>query len=100
MTPANNGAIETRPCRGLVRHITYDTGGPILGDRQVLHSRQYAIGQDNLSAHIFSAVIGFMRPIADIYKGGFYVGIVTVIGQPDRVRSPISQQQVMGTHFP
>ena len=48
------------PC--LIRHVTHDAGGPVLCDRQLLHSRKDAVSEDNLPAHILSAVIGLMRP--------------------------------------
>jgi hypothetical protein len=73
VTPADHGAIQARPCRGLVWHVAHNANRAMLGHGQLLDSRQDAIGQNNLSAHVFVAVIGFMGSVADVYQGGFNI---------------------------
>ena len=100
MAPSHHGAIQSRPRRGLVWHVAHDSGRTVLQHGQLLHSRQDAIGQDNLSAHVLAAVVRFMRSVADIDQCGFYVGRVTVVGQADWVGGPVSQQQMLRPYLP
>ncbi len=100
MTPADDGVIQAGPCSSLVRHVANNAGSAVLCDRQFLHSRQNAIGQHDLAAHIFICVIGFVRSVADIDQFRFHVGAVTVVREMDWIGLPISEKNMLRTHFP
>ena len=100
MAPANQRWIRARPGGCLVGHVADDAHRTMLRDCQLLHSRQNAIRQDNLAAHILAGVVALTGSVTHIDKPGLHVGTVTVVGETDGVGFPISEQQMLRTNFP
>src|SRR5216683_2602969 len=100
MTPPNHSRIQARPCRGLVRHVADDAHGTMLRDCEFLHSRQNAIGEYDLAAHVLPGVIAFARAVADVDQFPFHVGTVTVVCEVNWICLPISEKNMLGPDFP
>src|SRR5258708_25744767 len=72
----------------------------MLRDRQFLHSRQNAIGEDDLAAHVLAGVIGFARAVGNVDQSRFHVGPVTVVREENWICLPISEKKMLRTDFP
>ncbi len=100
MSPANDRFVEPRPCSCLIRHVADDPRGTMFGNRQRLHTREHTVRQNDLPTHVVARVIGLAGAVAHVDQFGFHIRAVTVIGEPNGIGHPISQQKMLRADLP
>jgi hypothetical protein len=90
VTPANHVRIQSRPRRGLIRHVADDPGCTEFDHRQRLHDRQHAVRQNDLAAHILAGIIRLGATRTHVDQRRHDIRAVAVIGEPDRIRGPVA----------
>jgi hypothetical protein len=96
VAPAHEVRVEPRPRRLLVRKVGHDAGRTALLDREPVHRRQRAIGQNDLPAHVLALVGRGVGPGANVDELGGHVGVLAVVGEPHCLLGEVRQDPLRG----